>query len=71
MGLVGKPGVRLISRQYRAIAGEKISYKAKKFSSSGLTTGSSTHKIQECILAGNVLCIVLRPILGLHTRQTP
>jgi hypothetical protein len=71
LALVGKPGVRIISRQYRAIAGEKISYTAKKFSSAGLTTGSSTHKIQECILAGNVLCIVLRPILGLHTRQTP
>ena len=66
LGLVGRPGVRIIDRQFRAIAGEKISYRAKKFSQTGLTTGSSTHKILECTLAGDVLCILLRPIIGLH-----
>jgi hypothetical protein len=69
LGLIGSPGVRTVNRSYRAIAGEKISYRAKKFFTIGLTTGSSTHKIQECTLAGDVLCIVLRPIIGLHTSQ--
>jgi hypothetical protein len=70
LGLMGRPGVQTIDRSYRAIAGEKISYRAKKFFPTGLTTGSSTHKIQECTLAGDVLCIVLRPIIGLHTERT-
>src|ERR1700690_610673 len=70
LGLVGRPGVRKIERSYRAIAGEKISYRARKFFTTGLTTGSSTHKIQECTLSGNVLCIVLRPIVGLHTGRS-
>ena len=70
LGLVGRPGVQKIERTYRAIAGEKISYSAKKFFLTSLTTGSSTHKIQECTLAGDVLCVVLRPIIGLHGEQT-
>ena len=66
LGLMGRPGVQTIDRSCSAIAGEKISYRAKKLFPTGLTTGSSTHKIQECTLVGDVLCIVLRPIIGLH-----
>lgn len=69
MGLMGRPGVQTIDSSYRAIAGEKISYRAKKFFLTSLTTGSSTHKIQECTLAGDALCIILRPIIGLHTER--
>jgi hypothetical protein len=66
LGLIGRQGIQRLERPPHAIAGEKISYRAKKFSLTGVTTGSSTHKIQECTLAGDVLCIVLRPIIGLH-----
>ena len=68
LGLIGLRGIRKLERPALAIAGEKISYRAKKFYLTGLTTGSSTHKIQECTLAGDALCIVLRPIVGLHTK---
>jgi hypothetical protein len=66
LALVGQPGVRKIDRSFRAIAGEKISYRARKFALTGVTKGSSTHNIQQCTLSGDVLCIVLRPIIGLH-----
>jgi hypothetical protein len=66
LALVGRPGVRRIEHSFRAIAGEKISYRAKKFAKTDVTKGSSTHNIQQCILSGDVLCIVLRPIIGLH-----
>ena len=68
LGLVGNSNVKKIESpvRYRAIAGEKISYRARTFFLTDLTKGSSTHKIQECTLAGNVLCKVLRPLIGLH-----
>jgi hypothetical protein len=68
LALVGRPRVKKIesSVRFRAIAGEKISYRAKTFSITDLTKGSSTHKIQECKLTGDVLCKVLRPLVGLH-----
>jgi hypothetical protein len=68
LALIGRPGVKKIGSpiRYRAIAGEKISYRAKAFFLTSLTKGSSTHKIQECTLVGDVLCKVLRPLIGLH-----
>jgi hypothetical protein len=66
-GACGPARARTIDRPYRAIAGEKISYWARKFFPTGLTTGSSTHRVQECMLAGDALCIVLRLIVSLHT----
>jgi hypothetical protein len=56
LGLVGRKGVRRGQGpvRYRAIAGEKISYKARAFFLTELTKGSSTHNIQHCTLVARL-----------------
>ena len=43
-----------------AIAGERIISQARKIGKTCVVTGTSTHKLQECILKKNALCVIDR-----------
>jgi hypothetical protein len=45
-----------------AIEGEKVTAQARKVYRSMVTTGTSTHQIQQMKLEGSVFCIIDRPL---------
>lgn len=44
-----------------AIAGERIIAQARKIGKTCVVTGTSTHRLQECVLKKNALCVIDRP----------
>jgi hypothetical protein len=45
-----------------AIRGEKVTCQYRKMSRPMVTTGSSTHQIQQTKLEGTVFCVIDRPL---------
>lgn len=49
-----------------AVAGEKILAQARKVVRKGLVVGSSGHRIQRLDLEKDALCVIAKPLRGLH-----
>ena len=53
---------KIMYEQGCCIRGEKITAQARRVGRTELTTGTSTHKIQQLKLEGSVMCVIDRPM---------
>lgn len=53
---------KTLYEQGSCIRGEKVTAQARKISRLEVTSGTSTHKIQQLKLEGSVICVVDRPM---------
>ena len=57
-----KSAAHILTHAGAAIRGEKVTCQYRKMSRPVVTTGSSTHQIQQTKLEGTVFCVIDRPL---------